>query len=380
MRDAPELPVSVIAGMLRDRYRIGAPTLEFLPVGNDSATFVYRVEATGAPTLFLKLRALGRFREASLLVPRYLHVQGVPNVLAPLPALDGAAWVRLDDYAAALYPFLDARTATDAGLNSARWRDLGATLRQVHDTHLPPTLRPIVPSESFTTAWQERFVALETRLVRQAGLRGGGSDVAPEPDPVLNAVVTTWREHEAKIRALIEGADTLERRLHEARPQHVLCHADIHTWNVLVDDEAGMWIVDWDEVVLAPKERDLMFVIGGIGRGLVRPEETAAFLQGYGRTEIDPEALAYYRFVWALRDIEAYVGDALGDALRDVPAAPPDEATTAALDDADPTTAKRSEAARWDAVNGFAAQFEAGNMVDIALGAEALGCWGRDEA
>lgn len=30
-----------------------------------------------------------------------------------------------------------------------------------------------------------------------------------------------------------------------------------------------MWIVDWDEVILAPKECDLMFVVGGIGRGSV---------------------------------------------------------------------------------------------------------------
>lgn len=70
MRDTPGLPGSVIAGMLQDRYGITASTLEFLPIGNDSARFVYRVEPTDGPTPFRQHRASGRFREASLLVPR----------------------------------------------------------------------------------------------------------------------------------------------------------------------------------------------------------------------------------------------------------------------------------------------------------------------
>jgi Ser/Thr protein kinase RdoA (MazF antagonist) len=56
----------------------------------------------------------------------------------------------------------------------------------------------------------------------------------------------------------------------------VLCHADLHTWNVLVDSVGDLWIADWDEAVLAPRERDLMFVVGGIGHGLVTPAATAA--------------------------------------------------------------------------------------------------------
>lgn len=375
MQGAPDVPTTAMSTMLQDEYGLRSPTLEFLPLGNDSATFVYRVEASDGVTRFLKLRALHGFRAASLLVPLFLRDRGVPHVLAPLRTQGGAPWLRVPGFAAALYPFLTAQTAAAAGLSPEAWRCLGATLRQVHDTPLPAHLRTDLPSESYATVWHERMARLEARLMQEADPSAG-----THADPVASAIVSTWCEHEGAIRALVEGADTLGRHAREAGLSPVLCHADFHTWNVLVDDHAGVWIVDWDEVVLAPKERDLMFVIGGIGRNLVTPDETASFLEGYGVSKIDGRALSYYRFVWALRDIEAYVADALGGALRDAPAAPPEEATTAALDDADPPAAKRSEAARWDAVNGFAAQFEAGNMVDIALGAEALGGWGRDEA
>lgn len=94
--------------------------------------------------------------------------------------------------------------------------------------------------------------------------------------------------------------------LRRASLPRVLCHADLHTWNVLLDDERQMWIVDWDETIEAPKERDLMFVVAGIGRDLVSPQQTACFLRGYGEAVIDARALAYYRCAWAVQDMGAY--------------------------------------------------------------------------
>jgi spectinomycin phosphotransferase len=64
--------------------------------------------------------------------------------------------------------------------------------------------------------------------------------------------------------------------------------------------------VDWDETILAPRERDLMFVIGGISSRLVEPREEALFFQGYGAITVNPLALAYYRYAWAISDISEY--------------------------------------------------------------------------
>jgi spectinomycin phosphotransferase len=123
------------------------------------------------------------------------------------------------------------------------------------------------------------------------------------------------------IGALVGRADRLGRRLAGEPSRQVLCHGDLHTWNVLVDADRRLWIVDWDEAVLAPRERDLMFVVGGIGLGLVQPDDTDSFLQGYGQTSIDPRRLAYYRAAWAVQDIAEYgeevlLAPALGEATR----------------------------------------------------------------
>jgi spectinomycin phosphotransferase len=76
---------------------------------------------------------------------------------------------------------------------------------------------------------------------------------------------------------------------------------------VLLDDGGQVWIVDWDETILAPKERDLMFVVGGgISVQLVGAREEELFFQGYGAATLDPLALAYYRYAWAVGDIGAF--------------------------------------------------------------------------
>jgi spectinomycin phosphotransferase len=88
----------------------------------------------------------------------------------------------------------------------------------------------------------------------------------------------------------------------------VLCHADIHASNVLVDGRDALYIVDWDDPLLAPKERDLMFIGGA--QGFVgyynAQDEEALFYQGYGPVVLNPRALAYYRYERIIEDIALY--------------------------------------------------------------------------
>jgi spectinomycin phosphotransferase len=168
-------------------------------------------------------------------------------------------------------------------------------------------------------------------------------------NPAERELAVFWRARQEKIDTLVERADALGSRLRQASLPFVLCHADLHTWNVLLDTAGQMWIVDWDETVLAPKERDLMFVVGGIGRDLVSPHETACFFEGYGDTSLDPLALTYYRYAWAVQDMAAY-----GERVFLLP--------------------DLGEESRRDAVHDFVNLFEPGNIVDIALESDGVTC------
>jgi len=334
MREPPKLADATIIAALHAHYGISITALTFLPLGADSASSVYRVDAADGATYFLKARTGVGFSVPSLIIPHYFYNQGVPHLVAPLPTITQTLWVSVNDFALSLYPFIDARTGTDVGLSEQHWRALGATLQQIHTRQLPPDLLQIVPREPFIPTRRSVITDLAAGVTKQ--------DFA---DPMQLELAAFWHARQDEIRTLVARADALGRQLRQASLPLVLCHADLHAWNVLLDTAQQLWVVDWDETILAPKERDLMFVVGGIGRDLVSPHETTCFLQGYGDIVIDTHALKYYRYAWAVQEMGAY-----GEEVFFSP--------------------DLGEQTRRDALHGFISMFEPGNIVAIACASE----------
>lgn len=330
MREPPKLANATIQATLRTHYGLSITSLTFLPIGNDSASFVYRVDANDDKSYFLKVRANSGFSASSLVIPRCLYEHGIPHIITPLPTTTQALWVRVSDFTLSLYPFIDARTAAATGLSFQHWSALGATLHRIHTCQLPPDLQQFIPHESFIPSRRQVLTALDAVMNDHL------------TDPLQRELAVFWQRRQADIRMVIDRSDMLGSKLRLASLPLVLCHADLHTWNVLLDTAQQMWIVDWDEVILAPKERDLMFIIKGIGHDLVTSYETTSFLQGYGDAAIDPQALVYYRYAWAVQDMGSYA-----------------EQVFFAPD--------LSEQARNDAVHGFIDLFTPGNIVAIAF-------------
>ena len=108
------------------------------------------------------------------------------------------------------------------------------------------------------------------------------------------------------IQRLVERAEDLREKLQNHTPKFVLCHSDIHAGNLLMDGGNMIYLVDWDEPIMAPKERDLMFIGGGVGNVWNKPLEEKLFYTGYGKTEIDSTVLAYYRHERIVEDIAVY--------------------------------------------------------------------------
>ena len=331
MLEPPKVADAAIMAALHTHFGLSITELAFLPIGADSASSVYRAAAGGA-TYFVKLRSGEGFSAPSLVIPHFLHTQGVPHILAPLLTANDTLWASVDAFALSVYPLLDAQTAKAAGLSEQQWRELGVTARLIHASVLPSDLKRIVRSESFVPSRRDVMPGIEGVVSRQ-----------DSADPDKHELALFWRSQQQRIRMVVERADALGDELRRRDLPLLLCHADLHTNNVLVDKDGQLWIVDWDEIVLAPKERDLMFVIGGIGHGLVSPHDTGCFLQGYGETTIDAQALSYYRYAWAVQDIAAYGEQAL-------------------------LTPDVGRESRRNAVRRFISLFAPGNIVDIACG------------
>ncbi len=208
----------------------------------------------------------------------------------------GRLWAEIDAFKMILYPFVEGRNGYEVEMSANNWRVFGAALRRIHDADLPPALLERVRCETFSGQWREN---VKRSLV--------SVEDGVWVDPVAAKLAEFLGSRRADVLILVERAERLARLLQAQIPPTILCHSDIHAGNLLLDANGALYIVDWDDPILAPKERDLMFIGGAQGfRGCSAQEEETLFYRGYGQTEIDPCALAYYRYERIIQDIAVY--------------------------------------------------------------------------
>jgi spectinomycin phosphotransferase len=279
---------------LQAEYGLSVEAIAFLPLGADLNTAVYRVTAKDA-VYFLKLRR-GDFSEASVAVPAYLHSQGIRQVIPPVAARSGRLWADLAPYTGILYPFVEGLNGFQRSLTDRQWVEFGAAMKRFHTAEIPPEITAGVLREEFSPCWRQ----IVRIFLAQIPEKTYEEPVAAELAAFLNS---KW----AATYDLVRRAGRYARLLAKQPPEFILCHGDIHAWNLLIPNGEAFYMVDWDTLIFAPRERDLMFIGGGLGgRGHTPQEEEALFYRGYGQTQIHPAAMAYYRYERIIEDLAIY--------------------------------------------------------------------------
>jgi spectinomycin phosphotransferase len=295
MLEKPDLQDEKIIACLQDDYGLPVVQVAFLPLGADQNAAVYRVVAEDRMPYFFKLRR-GVFDETFVALPKFLSDQGIAPIIAPLATKTGQLWANLDAFKVVLYPFVESHDGYEVDLSDRHWVEFGAALKSIHTTRVPPALVRRIQQETYSPQWREIVKALLERVE---------NDVFN--DPVAGKLAAFLKARRVEILDLVGRAERLAQALQARSPEFILCHSDIHAGNILIDANDAFYIVDWDDPILAPKERDLMYVGAGLmGGGRTPQEEETLFYQGYGQTEIDPVALAYYRYERIIQDIAIF--------------------------------------------------------------------------
>ncbi len=291
----PNLKDQEIIACLQDAYGLDIATISFLPLGADFSTDVYRVTTNNQTDYFLKLRS-GKFLEASVSVPKHLADFGIKQVIPPLATKTGQLWTSLASFKAILYPYVEGSNGVETKLSEDQWVQFGAAIKRLHSTDIPSSITKDVPRETFSSKWRETVKAFLMRIENEVF-----------EEPVAVKMARFLKSKRCEILKLVERAEELAIAIQKQPLDYVLCHADMHGWNLMVDKENALYIVDWDTLIFAPVERDLMFIGAGIwDSGLTPDEEESLFYQGYGQTKINQDAMAYYRFERIIQDIGDY--------------------------------------------------------------------------
>jgi spectinomycin phosphotransferase len=295
MLEKPDLKDGEIVACLQQEYGMLVAQIAFLPLGADQNTAVYRVATLDGERYFVKLRK-GSFDRVTVALPKFLSDEGIAQVIPPLTATAGQLWSYLGAFKVVVYPYVEGRNGYQVELSDRHWIELGATIKRIHTIALPLTLKACIDRETYSPHWRD----MVRRFLEELGNRSFDDRVAASLDSFLEL-------KRAEILELVDRAERYAAALQACPHDVVLCHSDIHAGNVLIGAHDALYIVDWDNPILAPKERDLMYAGGAQGfRGHTAQEEEALFFQGYGQAEIDPVALAYYRYERIVEDIAVY--------------------------------------------------------------------------
>ncbi len=282
MREPPRITEEDLRACVQDQYDLSLVTLAFLSLGHDYDAGVYRAVSERGKGYLLKATSRPLY-EPRCLVPRYLHDQGIASVVAPLPTRSGALWTKLANWSLIVYPWVSGDSSL-TGMTDEQWKQVGAIFRRIHQVVLPPVGFESLRKETFDPEEYTRWVrAFETQLAH-AQARGAAQ----------HALRSCWLAHQSTIHMVGTMLEQLAGMLQSQTFPSVICHADLHARNLIRDQASHVFVIDWDEVMLAPKERDFIFV---------RPPHANAFWEGYGQAQIDWVALTYFLWERVVQDL-----------------------------------------------------------------------------
>jgi spectinomycin phosphotransferase len=284
-----------IIDCLKSDFDITVDTLTFLPLGADIDASVYKAQANDKSSYFVKLKR-NNYSDINVTVQALLHDAGIKEIISPITTQNGLPTLYVDDFVLIVYPFIEGTDGFSHHLTNDQWVALGRALRQVHEFNIPLSIKNQIKCESYSPVWRDvvrsMYVHIETSSVVD--------------DTISLKLLAFMQNHRLIIQRLVDRAEQLGHKIQQQSPQFVLCHADIHAGNIFIENNGTVYIVDWDQPIMAPKERDLMFIGGGVGGVWNDPCEEKFFYKGYVKTDINMTILAYYRHERIVEDIAFY--------------------------------------------------------------------------
>lgn len=283
-----------IIDCLKIYYSIEITTWTPLLLGADMNASVYKAQGLDQKSYFVKLKS-GHNHDVGVAILDLLHKEGIQQIIAPIKTIQGRSTQHVDEYTLIVYPYIENQNGFSQILTDDQWIILGKVLRKVHEFKMPTTIQDQIRREDYSSKWRDIVRSLYDHI-----------ETKPNRDYWAKKLTMFMKEHKKEIDRLLDSAELLGQKLQQESVEFVLCHADIHSGNVLIAENGSIYIVDWDQPIMAPKERDLMFIGGGVANVWNNPHEEEFFYKGYGKTKINMPILAYYRHERIVEDIAEY--------------------------------------------------------------------------
>ncbi len=278
MRYEPKGLKEIIESHLISAFAITPNEMIFIPVGEESISF--KVE-TGETAYIVKYNAdISTKEQTEKTHALLLELADNSFIIPPVETSQGTTIQEVENGYISVFPFVKGPLVVEE--NPDFHDELVEKLVEICSVlqNKTASIQTPLPAEDFN----ENYILAFEEVIKQAKIH---------TEKRFSQIAL---QHERKINELIEGLVKLNEHYKKNKPRLVITHGDITGLNI-IQVPGDIKLLDWDGCMLAPKERDLMFLNDS---PFFNKEE---YLQKVNETTIDEQLITYYKLRWALDSI-----------------------------------------------------------------------------
>lgn len=287
--DTSGLDLDDLATQVWRTHDLPISSLAFVPKGEDAVCYV-AATATGEQ-YFVRAKPAERGAEAEEIYEAVAALRdrlGIRAVIAPLRSTHGRFCWEYQGHVVTVYRFVAGTTVYESGATSAHVTKAARIMAILHRSDY--SFLPPLPFERFGNPFEP---AINEALTAVKAVR-------PRPG-YERRIADLLRREQSDVLETLDHMRRMQRAIVRLRSQPVVTHGDPNWANFLVDPEGALFMTDWGELALGPRERDLMHFTG---------EHFEAFLPDYlaqsGPIRLHRLLFAFYLYRWAVQEIADY--------------------------------------------------------------------------
>jgi len=280
-------------------YGIELENLEFLLRGWGGDC--YAAETREGKRYFLKLHDEANYmgiavtsRPFYLPLMDQLHAKGIlPHIPHPVATKTGALSLGIDAHELVVTNYIDADLVGFGELSEPILAQLAELVGILHRSCSQLEFEhPLI--EQFEFAFKAELIDSFERVAAITSKDRIGKQLLRQ----------TFLPYTKEVQNALQYFQALQEQVRTTQKPKVICHTDLHGGNLMTDQQGNLYILDWENAMIAPPEHDLFFFAGAKNFWDVF---WPRYSSRYEAASIDCDILTFYFYRRVLEDIAGFV-------------------------------------------------------------------------
>ena len=283
----PKIDTSLLKRVIQEKFGISVIGLTLVRKWETVRACI--VESSTHTNFFLKIYLDDSIPESAFRFAHDLYSEaGITSITHPVATSNGQMRIQVGGFHIALFDLISGTTSEQRKLTERQLERLGELLGRIHQSRT--IIGEYSVREHFEIPFKDRLAAIFNDI----------SKISGNSTKYKTQLKSLLEPHKQKFLQELETLDELQRKVRRKNLEFVNCHGEPSPGNVLTSNSGEVYLLDWDDPIFAPKEKDLLFF-----KDNIEPVRKGYSLFSKDNN-IDQDVMDFYGHLWNLGEIADY--------------------------------------------------------------------------